>query len=126
MKAFICFAMALLAAAVFKDEARAWTAAPAPIAKAATDIVKVTDLNRKHRRRGRSLFSNWCVYKCYSVPPCYHGPCLGAYGYSRLPYDEDLPFSYRYDWDASPTDNGLGFVHPYTGEPAIRAFERIY
>jgi hypothetical protein len=80
----------------------------------------------RHRRGGRSLFRNWCAYNCYSVPPC-HGPsCYGRYGYSHYAYDEDIPFRYRFDRDASPIDNADAFVFRYTGTPVIRAFERTY
>jgi hypothetical protein len=71
------------------------------------------------------MFKNWCAYNCYAVPPCSRG-CYGRYGYSRLPYDQDLPFRYRYDRDAIPTDNGLALAYPITGEWIMRSFERIY
>ncbi len=127
MKIIICVAVALFAAAVFGGEARALTASHAraakaaarPAAKPASDIVKT-------RRRHGGLFSNWCAYNCYAVPRCYNGRCLGRYGYSHYAYDQDLPFRYRYDRDASPVDNGDAFVYPFTGEPFMRAFERIY
>lgn len=127
MKTCICIAMGLLAAVFFGDEARAastshsW-AKPAQVnaAKAAADTVKV-----RYRRRS-GLFANWCAYNCRAVPRCYSGHCLGRYGYSHYAYDEDLPFPYRWDRDASPTDNALSFADPFTGEPVMRAFERIY
>ncbi len=129
MKTLICVAMALFAAAIFGGEARAFTASSVRTAKAAArpaaELASDVRANGRHRRHG-GLFSNWCAYNCYSVPRCYNGKCLGRYGYSHYAYDEDLPFSYRYDRDASPIDNGDAFVYRYTGEPIMRAFERIY
>jgi hypothetical protein len=125
MKTFICVAMALFAAAALGGEARALTASHVRGAKAAVHAAAkpVADVSR----RGRGgMFSNWCAYNCYLVPRCYNGQCLGRYGYSRFPYDEDLPFPNRYDWDASPIDNADAYVYRFTGAPVIRAFERIY
>ncbi len=81
----------------------------------------------RHRRHS-GLFSNYCAYNCYHVPRC-HGCSLGKYGYSRFAYDEDVPFRcrpYRWDWEANPIDNADAFVYRYTGQPVMRAFERIY
>ena len=50
-------------------------------------------------------------------------------GYSGFAYDEDVPFRcrpYRWDWEANPIDNADAFVYRYTGQPVMRAFERIY
>jgi hypothetical protein len=104
------------------SEASAFSTSPVPVAQPAADSVKV---RHRHRRNG-GLFSNWCAYNCYSVPRGCYGGCLGRYGYSLYAYDEDLPFRYRFDRDASPIDNVDAFVYPYTGAPFIRAFERLY
>ncbi len=127
MKIFICVAMALFAAAIFGGEACAFPASHVRPVKAATRPAAklVSDIRAGHRRRG-GLFSNWCAYNCYLVPRCYDGRCLGRYGYSHYAYDEDLPFRYRFDRDASPIDNADAFVYRYTGEPLMRAFEHIY
>ena len=122
MKTLLYVAAALLAGSILAGEANALPAPNAQFAKAAASIVEV----RYHRRRGKSLFRNWCAYNCYAVPPCYDGPCLGRYGYSRFAYDEDLPFPYRYDSDAIPTDNAGAFIYRFTGAPIVRAFERVY
>jgi hypothetical protein len=127
MKTAVYFAIGVLAATVSAGEARAWTVSPAGISQPAASAIAVSEFRHRHgSRSGRSLFSNWCAYNCYSVPPCSHGRCFGRYGYSRFAYDEDLPFPYRYDRDASPIDNGDAFLYRYTGQPIMRAFERIY
>ena len=77
----------------------------------------------RHHRRG-DLFSNWCAYNCYRVSPCARGACLGRYHYSRYPYDEDLPFPYRWDRDASAVDNVLAAPQYLIGTPLLRAGER--
>ena len=120
MKKLLCIAAASIAAAFFAGEANALPASALQFAKPAPAGAKV-----RHRRRGRSGFSNWCAYNCYAVPPCSHR-CYGRYGYSQFAYDEDLPFRYRYDRDASPIDNGDAFLYRFTGQPFIRAFERVY
>jgi hypothetical protein len=122
MKTLISCAAALFAFAAFGSGAQALEISPAHAAKPAAEAVKV----RSHARRHGGLFSNWCAYNCYAVPRCYRGGCLGGYGYSRYAYDEDLPFRYRYDRDAFPTDNALGLAYPVTGEPFMRLFERTY
>jgi hypothetical protein len=91
-------------------------------ARPATEPVRV----RHHGRRRGGLFSNWCAYNCYAVSPCQQGGCFGEYGYSRYAYDQDIPFRYRWDRDAIPTDNALGMAYPVTGEWFMRAFERSY
>lgn len=127
MKTCICIAVGLMAAALFGNEARALTASHAwaqptrqQAAKNASEAIKV------RHRRGSGLFSNWCAYNCYAVPRCYNGHCLGRYGYSHYAYDQDLPFCHRWDRDATPSDNALAFAYPFTGEPFMRVFERIY
>lgn len=126
MKTLICFATALFAAAFIGSGARAFTASHTGMrAVADAAVYRVAELGAGGHRRG-GLFSNWCAYNCYLVRRCYNGHCLGKYGYSHYAYDEDLPFPYRYDRDASPIDNGDAFIYPFTGEPGIRAFERIY
>ena len=122
MKTLICYAAVLFAFAAFGSRAHALPVSLAYAAKPAAEAVKVNG----HTRRHAGLFSNWCAYNCYAVSRCHHGGCLGNYGYSRYAYDQDLPFRYRYDRDAIPTDNALGLAYPVTGEPFIRMFERIY
>ena len=82
----------------------------------------------RYRRHGGSgaMFRHWCAYNCYAVPPCCGPSFYGRYGYSHYAYDEDIPFRHRFDRDASPIDNADAFVYRYTGEPFIRAFERLY
>jgi hypothetical protein len=94
----------------------------ADAAKPAAEPAKI----RHHARRRGGLFSNWCAYNCYAVSPCYHGGCLGEYGYSRYAYDQDIPFHYRWDRDATPSDNVLAKTYPVTGEWFMRMFERTY
>jgi len=122
MKTLICYAAALFCFAAFGSGAQALQGSLAHAATPGTEAVKVDG----HVRRHRGLFSNWCAYNCYAVPRCSHGRCLGIYGYSRYAYDADLPFRYRYDRDATPSDNVLGMAYPVTGEPYMRLFERIY
>jgi hypothetical protein len=122
MKTLIFSAAALFACAAFGSGADALQASPAYAAKRPAEAIKV----RYHSRRHGGLFSNWCAYNCYAVSPCHHGGCLGDYGYSRYAYDQDLPFRYRWDRDASPTDNALGLAYPVTGEWFMRMFERTY
>jgi hypothetical protein len=121
MKKLVSSAAALFAFAALSSGAHALQASPGHGAKPAAQAVKV-----RHSRRHGGLFSNWCAYNCYAVSRCHHGRCLGKYGYSRYAYDEDLPFRYRWDRDAIPWDNALGLAYPVTGEPFMRAFERIY
>ncbi|MGO9546119.1 MAG: hypothetical protein ACLPPF_15165 [Rhodomicrobium sp.] len=122
MRTFIYIAAALLAVAILTSEASAMPAAHPQFTQPAAGAV----MARYHRRHSHSgLFRNWCAYNCYAVPRCAHG-CYGRYGYSRFAYDEDLPFRYRYDRDAIPTDNADAFLYRFTGEPFVRAFERVY
>jgi hypothetical protein len=126
MKTFICIAAGLLAAVFFADGARAMTVSQAGAKPAVGYAAKpVADTATRHRR-GSGLFRNWCAYNCTAVPRCHDGHCLGEYGYSRYAYDEDLPAHYRYDRDATPTDNLGALVYPLTVQPITRAFEPIY
>jgi hypothetical protein len=120
MKALPTLGAAALAALLLSGEAAALPSPHLSGAAAANSVVKVA-----HGRRGNGLFSNWCAYNCYRVSPCARrGGCYGRYHYSHYAYDEDLPFRYRYDRDASAIDNGLGVIYPVTGEWFMRAFER--
>ncbi|MBT3070809.1 hypothetical protein KKP04_08010 [Rhodomicrobium sp. Az07] len=85
-----------------------------------TSPIRVSDIGRSYGRG--DLFSNWCAYNCYRVSPCAQGGCYGRYHYSQYPYDEDLPFRYRWDSDASIQDNILARLNP----GYLRAFERRY
>jgi hypothetical protein len=126
MRTFYCIATGFLAAVSFGSGACALTvsqglAAPAVerAAKPATGVIQI-----RNRRRAGAI-GNWCAYNCYAVPRCGHGHCYG-YGHARYPYDEDLPFPYRWDHEASPTDNADAIFYRFTGEPAMRIFERVY
>jgi hypothetical protein len=144
MKRLLISASALLA--VLANEVRAEDASPAsppstqetqaPQSTAATPLaptrtagagtVRVSHRVRRHGSSRSGLFRQWCAYNCYAVPPCSGPSCYGRYGYSHFAYDEDLPFPHRWDRDASPFDNVDAYVYRYTGEPFIRAFERVY
>ena len=127
MRTCICIAAALLVATLFGDEARALTACQALAGPAAQVTAKpASDTLKVRHRRGSGTFSNWCAYNCYAVRHGDNGRRLGKYGYSHYAYDEDLPFRYRWDRDASPVDNIDAFIYPFTGEPVMRAFERVY
>jgi hypothetical protein len=127
MKTFICIAAALLTAAFFGDEARALTSSQAWAKPAAQQAAKPASETVKIRHRRRSgAFGNWCAYNCYAVPRWRNRRCLGRYGYSHYAYDEDLPFRYRWDRDASPIDNVDAFAYRFTGQPFMGAFERVY
>ncbi len=92
-------------------------------ASAATAPKSQVSHHRVHHRHG-DLFSNWCAYNCYRVSR-YARPPLGRYGYSQIPYDQDLPFPYRLDFDdASIVDNALALPQYYVGGPLLRAGER--
>ncbi len=125
MKAFLSLCAAAVAMTLSASEAPALTVSKVRVA-AADGIVKVYHRGHRHARGGNGLFSNWCAYNCYRVSPCASGECLGAYHYSHYLYDQDLPFPYRWDWDANAVDNVLGYIHPYTGDPFLRLFERTY
>ncbi len=120
MKAIVCLSAAAVAALLSWSEASALPAPDLSRSAPANALVKIY-----HGRRGHGLFSNWCAYNCYRVSPCARrGDCFGRYHYSHYRYDEDLPFPYRWDRDASAIDNVLGVIHPYTGDPFLRLFER--
>jgi hypothetical protein len=102
---------------------------PAPASSFRAVTAKTIRVSHHVRRHGSSrggLFRQWCAYNCYAVPPCSGPSCYGRYGYSHFAYDEVLPFPHRWDRDASPIDNVDAYIYRYTGEPFIRAFERIY
>ncbi|WKW52148.1 hypothetical protein [Rhodomicrobium lacus] len=118
MRASILFCVA--ASMFVAAKAQSFPAFDAPPTAAATQTIRVSDTGRHHGRG--DLFSNWCAYNCYRVSPCAQGGCFGRYHYSQYPYDEDLPFRYRWDPDASVQDNILARFN--TGY--LRAFERQY
>ena len=114
----------LLCAAVTAFATSGASALPMPKTGIAVTVDAAVKVSHRHRHGG--LFANWCAYNCYLVSPCARGSCLGRYHYSRYPYDQDLPFHYRWDRDASAVDNVFAFVYPYTGEPLMRIGERTY
>ena len=122
MKALSCLCAAIAATIVSASAAGAFNAPGSQTNFVSNGIVKVngTAHHRHHRRGG--LFSNWCAYNCYRVSR-YARPPLGRYGYSQFAYDEDLPFCYRSDPDASFIDNGLSVPQYYVGAPLLRAGE---
>ncbi len=123
MKINVLILGALLALTTVGSDARAMTVPAQPAAKPAASAAPV----RYHRRRGGSgLFRQWCAYNCYAVPPCCGPSHYGRYGYSHFAYDDDIPFPNRWDRDASPLDGADAYVYRFTGEPIIRAFERLY
>ena len=117
MKALTCFCAGLLGTLLTAGAASALNPPVTRIAVPDEAVVKVSH----HRHAG--AFGNWCAYNCYRVSR-YARPPLGRYGYSQYAYDQDLPFPPRWDRDASAVDNVLGVIHPYTGEPFLRLFER--
>jgi len=119
MKALSCLGAAIVATIVSVSGASAFNAPKAQITLISNGIVKVSH----HRHRHGDLFSNWCAYNCYRVSR-FARPPLGRYGYSQYAYDQDLPFPYRWDIDASPIDNGLSLPQYYIGGPLLRAGER--
>ena len=118
MKALSCLCASIVATVISVSAAFAVNAPKVQIAGPADAIVKVS-----HHRRG-DIFSNWCAYNCYRVSPCARGTCLGRYHYSHYAYDQDLPFPYRWDRDASPVDNVLAAPQYYIGAPLLSAGER--
>ncbi len=118
MKALVSVCAAIVATIVLVNEAAALTAPKAQVSGLRSGIVKVS-----HHRHGGGLFGNWCAYNCYRVSPYARAP-LGRYGYSQYAYDQDLPFPYRWDRDASPIDNVLAVPQYYIGGPLLRAGER--
>lgn len=126
MRILLSSAAALLAISIGGNNAFALNVSKAHAAYAADTAVKVTGRShRRHRHHAAAPYANWCAYNCYAVRPGTLPP-LGNYHYSQYLYDEDIPFHYRWDWDASPSDNVLARIHPYTGDPFIRLFERPY
>ena len=119
MKALSCFCAAIVAMMLSVSGASAFSAPKAQITLVSDGIVKVSH----HRHRRGDLFGNWCAYNCYRVSR-YARPPLGRYGYSQIPYDQDLPFPYRWDIDASVVDNALAPPQYYVGGPLLRAGER--
>ena len=118
MKAAFHLCAAVAAVFVSASEASALNAPSAQVTVPSDAIVKVS-----HHRRHGALFGNWCAYNCYRVSR-YARPPLGRYGYSQYAYDQDLPFCYRWDRDASPVDNVLSVPQYYIGGPLLRAGER--
>jgi hypothetical protein len=127
MKTVICFAAGLLAAIYFGSGTPAFSA-NADWAKVQQDAKTALKAQKqKHGRgHGSGAFSHWCAYNCHAVPRHGSRRALGRYGYSAYAYDEDLPFRHPFDCDASLTDNLAAVMHPLTGEPRIRLFERVY
>jgi len=99
--------------------------APQGTPKPSSSVMSVR-YHRHYRGGVNAMFRHWCSYNCYAVPPCCGPSFYGHYGYSHYAYDEDIPFPHRFDRDASPVDNADAFIYRYTGEPIIRAFERLY
>ena len=120
MKALSCFCAAIVAMIVSVSGASAFNAPKAQITRISDGIVKVS-----HHRHSRGLFGNWCAYNCYRVSRYARAP-LGRYGYSQYAYDQDLPFRYSWDIDASPVDNVLSVPQYYIGGPILRAGERLW
>ena len=117
MKALSCFCAAIVAMIVSVSGAAAFNAPK-------TQVTLVSDIKASHHRhRHGDLFSNWCAYNCYRVSR-YARPPLGRYGYSQYAYDQDLPFRYSWDRDASPVDNALALPQYYVGTPLLSAGER--
>ncbi len=118
MKALVSLCAAIVASIVLANEAAALNAPQAHLSVLTSGIVKVS-----HHRHAGGLFNNWCAYNCYRVSR-YARPPLGRYGYSQYAYDQDLPFRYRWDRDASPIDNALALPQYYIGSPLLSAGER--
>jgi hypothetical protein len=118
MKALSCFCAAIVAMIVSVSGASAFNAPKAQITLISNGTVKVS-----HHRHSRGLFGNWCAYNCYRVSRYARAP-LGRYGYSQYAYDQDLPFPYSWDRDASPVDNALALPQYTIGTPLLSAGER--
>ena len=118
MKALSCLCAAIVATIISVSDASALNAPRAQITGPGDAIVKVS-----HHRHSRGLFNNWCAYNCYRVSRFARAP-LGRYGYSQYAYDQDLPFPYSWDRDASPVDNALALPQYYIGTPLLSAGER--
>jgi hypothetical protein len=120
MKALSCLCAAVVATIVSVSGASAHSAPKMPKSR----VTLISDIKGSHHyHRHGDLFGNWCAYNCYRVSR-YARPPLGRYGYSQLPYDQDLPFAYRFDRDASIVDNALALPQYYVGGPLLRAGER--
>jgi hypothetical protein len=117
MNKLVRYVAVFVATCLFASDAFALTASRGLRANAGPMAAKVYHRHR-HGNSGSPNFKHWCAYNCYAISPCYRG-CLGRYGYRFYAYDQDLPFRYRYDRDASPIDNGFALV----GAPF---FERAY
>jgi hypothetical protein len=120
MKALSSLCAAVVATIISVSGASAHSAPKTP----KTQVTLISDVRASHHHyRHGDLFGNWCAYNCYRVSR-YARPPLGRYGYSQLPYDQDLPFAYRWDRDASIVDNALALPQYYVGGPLLRAGER--
>ncbi|MGA7327937.1 MAG: hypothetical protein WBX25_26485 [Rhodomicrobium sp.] len=122
-KSFLCAAAVSFVATVFAADGNALPVHAPRMARTAEAAIHVTDHRHRHHR-GSGLFSNWCAYNCYAVPRHAHG-CFGKYGYSSFAYDQDIPFRYRWDWDASPLDNALASTF-FSADRPMAPFEHIY
>ncbi len=120
MRALSYLCAAIVATVIPVSHASALNAPRAQISGPGDAIVKVS---HHHHRHGGGLFGNWCAYNCYRVSR-FARPPLGRYGYSQYAYDQDLPFPYRWDRDASPVDNALALPQYYIGTPLLSAGER--
>ncbi len=123
MKNLVCFAVVSFAATVFTAEANALPVHVPGITETSEAAIQVAGHRHRHHR-GSGLFSNWCAYNCYAVPRYAHG-CFGKYGYRSFAYDQDIPFRYRWDRDASPLDNALALTF-YSNDTPSAPFEHIY
>jgi hypothetical protein len=123
MKALSSICAAIVAMIVPVSGASAFNAPKAHFARISEGITRISEMSVHHRHRRGDIFSNWCAYNCYRVSR-YARPPLGRYGYSLIPYDQDLPFPYRWDIDASIVDNALALPQYYVGGPLLRAGER--
>ena len=115
MKALSCLCAAVVATIVSVSGASAHSA-PKTQVTLISDGIKVSH----HHHRHGDLFGNWCAYNCYRVSR-YARPPLGRYGYSQLPYDQDLPFPYR--WDMTPASSIMLLPCPNTTS-AVRSSAR--
>jgi hypothetical protein len=127
MKTIICLAAGLLAAVSFGSGAQGFSANGEWVKPAVQQAGKTAFKTVKHRRgHGSGAFRHWCAYNCYAASRHGSGHALGRYGYSAYAYDEDTPFRYRFDRDASLVDNIDAVIYAHTGEPVMRVFERVY
>ncbi len=123
MRTIVCIAVGFLATAGFGSATHAQSASQASAKPAVQQAAKPAAKAAKVRHhRASSDFGNWCAYNCYAAPR--RQPSRGTDYYA---YDEDLPARhYGFDWEASPVENLDAFVYGFTGEPAMRLFERVY